>query len=160
MDINPERGSEMAKSSKLAVAVVGGVVGTAMLAGTFLVGAGFGALAVQYENPPTDAETPVLAEDDPGWDCETMGNGICGPVTAEADSHGVVVYNGDGDPAAFVTWDDVVDTEYGDGQWVHTDDVWNRCIEAADQIAEGDLPAGANDDLTALCEVAYQYLVR
>jgi LPXTG-motif cell wall-anchored protein len=26
--------------------------------------------------PPT---TPVLQEDDPGWDCTTMGNLICGP---------------------------------------------------------------------------------
>lgn len=31
---------------------------------------------------PTDngrRATPVVAEDDPGWDCATMGNHVCGP---------------------------------------------------------------------------------
>ena len=34
--------------------------------------------------PPVE-EPPVMAvcqEDEPCWDCETMGNGICGPVVA------------------------------------------------------------------------------
>jgi len=36
--------------------------------------------------PPIDS--PVCVEDDPCWDCETMGNRICGPLMREgASSH-------------------------------------------------------------------------
>lgn len=27
-----------------------------------------------------ESEPVTITEDSPGWDCETMGNGICGPV--------------------------------------------------------------------------------
>lgn len=31
------------------------------------------------EPSPKLAPTPALAEDDPGWDCRTRGNHVCGP---------------------------------------------------------------------------------
>lgn len=31
----------------------------------------------------TPAPAPIIQEDSPLWNCETMGNLVCGPVTAE-----------------------------------------------------------------------------
>lgn len=35
-----------------------------------------------YVPPVRSVPTPQVSvqEDDPGWDCKTMGNGVCGPV--------------------------------------------------------------------------------
>lgn len=47
-------------------------------------------------------DAPV-AEDDPGWDCETMGNGVCGPVTITYTDGGYAVVTGaEGEPIAVV----------------------------------------------------------
>jgi hypothetical protein len=37
-------------------------------------------LAGSFDDP-----TATVTEDSPGWECDTMGNGICGPVTLTAD---------------------------------------------------------------------------
>lgn len=37
----------------------------------------------------------ILQEDDPGWDCRTMGNGICGPITIDLRHMQVHARNGD-----------------------------------------------------------------
>lgn len=36
--------------------------------------------------PPADATRRRLQEDDPGWNCLTHGNGICGPVHVDSYS--------------------------------------------------------------------------
>lgn len=37
-----------------------------------------------------DAHPRVVLEDDPSWDCRTMGNGICGPGAVLPDGSPVV----------------------------------------------------------------------
>lgn len=54
-------------------------VKAAALALAFVAGAGVGSLHHR-------AAPPVLQEDDPGWDCATMGNRVCGPVTLHEDN--------------------------------------------------------------------------
>ena len=40
--------------------------------------------AMSGPTTPTTVVTEVIEEDDPRWDCETMGNKVCGPTEAEA----------------------------------------------------------------------------
>ena len=39
-------------------------------------------ILLAWENAPdrTDIDSDRITEDDPRWDCETMGNRICGPI--------------------------------------------------------------------------------
>lgn len=54
--------------------------------GILLVGVTLGVLATLFlsptYNPPTPTRTHV-SEDDPSFDCETMGNHVCGRVNVE-----------------------------------------------------------------------------
>lgn len=36
------------------------------------------AMACSSGSAPTAPDRPALAEDDPGWDCSTQGNLVCG----------------------------------------------------------------------------------
>lgn len=54
--------------------------------GTFAPSPGIGS--------PTPAVTaPAIEEDDPGWDCATMGNRICGPLTEDDRARGWDAYD-------------------------------------------------------------------
>lgn len=45
-----------------------------------LIGAGAGVMAAHVSTSGfTPASETVVQEDDPSWDCRTMGNRICGP---------------------------------------------------------------------------------
>jgi hypothetical protein len=37
-------------------------------------------------NPDVDEDAERITEDDPRWECSTMGNRICGPVVTSGDS--------------------------------------------------------------------------
>lgn len=64
------------------------IVGGLCLLGLTVAGIALGAYAgttdgpVKPVNTPTVTVTasPTIHEDDPGWDCETMGNRVCGPA--------------------------------------------------------------------------------
>ncbi|AER48977.1 hypothetical protein SEA_DONNY_65 [Mycobacterium phage Donny] len=46
------------------------------------------------EATPTSTVQTTISEDDPAWDCRTMGNRVCGPETATPgcwDEHGKLV---------------------------------------------------------------------
>ena len=72
---------------------------------------GFGLLLVvadwALDNSPTlKQDTGTIQEDDPGWDCEADGNGLCGPVSATATANGLLVEDSDG-PVAFIPTEDI-----------------------------------------------------
>lgn len=56
--------------------------GLRMLAVSLLAGAAFWAgvfgIVSCNDDDRVPAETPVIQEDDPRWDCRTMGNRVCG----------------------------------------------------------------------------------
>lgn len=54
-----------------------------------------------------------LQEDEPGWDCRSMGNRVCGPVYIVRDDFGYTAYGRDG-ALLFVT--EVVDVREGAGR--------------------------------------------
>lgn len=51
-------------------------VGVVLLGVLAIIGWGIGVHAGQTDAPPV-----TIHEEDPGWDCATMGNQICGPVS-------------------------------------------------------------------------------
>jgi len=105
----------------------------------------------QFPSPTDPAPDSVCHEDEPCWDCETMGNGICGPLTGKADASGIWIDDANG-ALGVVRWDRT--------DAVSLDAAWDSCIEAADQIAESDIPNGSSPYLTELCEVMVGYLER
>ena len=96
-----------------------------LIAGSFLFGASLSwVLPMAVEAPTT------CVEDESCWDCSTLGNGVCGPLTADAhgdimvlkDSNGmqveydrysshdkdfVIFYNEVGDTVGVVQWGQV-----------------------------------------------------
>ena len=51
------------------------------------------------------APAPIIEEDEPGWDCETMGNGVCGPAADTgdvADQPTELAYTGMTDALGFI----------------------------------------------------------
>lgn len=59
--------------------------------------ASFGAMLLAYPEADQPASYQSVVEDDPAWDCTTMGNRICGPSNAQGavagcfDEGGVLV---------------------------------------------------------------------
>jgi len=97
-----------------------------------------------------EPEPVACQEDDPCWDCATMGNGLCGPLLAYAEPHGLVVTDANGRPVGVVGWNMTDATS--------TDKAYQACQEAADEVAESDLPSGASPYLTEVCRLMVDYL--
>lgn len=78
-------------------------------------GAGFASHAIvdriagQAELRSLVANSDTCLEDDPCWQCETMGNGVCGPVTLHVDEKGWWVTDRTDTPIAGGTHDQVDD---------------------------------------------------
>lgn len=56
-------------------------------------GAALALLCLLGQMPPVVHEVPAppaIAEDDPRWDCRTMGNKVCGNSLTGAEAHGKV----------------------------------------------------------------------
>lgn len=73
-----------------------------LIVGSFAFGASLSLVLPTFVDEPT----PCM-EDEPCWDCATMGNNICGPVTADATEDFIIVNDGEGDPLVVLSWDQV-----------------------------------------------------
>lgn len=71
-----------------AISVVGGF--TAGIAGMLLIACTVAPTPVPV---PAPSPTTVIQEDDPNWDCRTMGNQICG-VQIQGDWYNVQFHDG------------------------------------------------------------------
>jgi len=87
------------------------------------------------------AEPVKIAEDDPGWDCRTMGNRLCGPASG-FDTSWISYWT---DPELGWASEYVVQNEM----------VWEPVTsELGDALAEGSAPDATTRDWEA-CAVAY-----
>ncbi|CAA0136346.1 Uncharacterised protein [Mycolicibacterium vanbaalenii] len=60
----------------------------ALFASGLVLGAAFGVPAGGVLVASAQA-APVVQEDDPGWDCRTMGDRVCGPTNAQGVAAGL-----------------------------------------------------------------------
>jgi len=58
------------------------------------------------DNSPTLREAPASQEDESGWECDEHGNGICGPISGQADSEGIMVSDPNG-PVLWIEWSEI-----------------------------------------------------